>query len=50
MPILCMSLVTVIFYAKYRVRFMMEPFMIMFAIYDVCELLKNPRFLSKELS
>ena len=47
MPILCMSLVTVIFYAEYRVRFMMEPFMIMFAIYGVCELLKNHRFLSK---
>ena len=47
MPILCLSLVTVIFYAEYRVRFMMEPFMIIFAIYGVCDLWKNPRFLPK---
>lgn len=32
-PILCICLVTLVFYAEYRQRFIMEPFMLLFALY-----------------
>jgi len=35
-PIVCMCAVTLIYYAEYRARFVMEPFMILFAFYGVC--------------
>lgn len=34
-PILCICMITVVFYAEYRQRFLMEPFMLLFALYAV---------------
>ena len=34
-PIVCMCVVTLIYFAEYRFRFVMEPFMILFALYGV---------------
>ena len=40
LPIGCLSLVTLVFFAAYRTRLLMEPFMILFALYGIVELVQ----------
>ncbi|TAJ10890.1 MAG: DUF2079 domain-containing protein [Nitrospirae bacterium] len=41
LPIVCMCLVNVLFFAEYRTRLLMEPFMILFAVYGVHHLIRK---------